>query len=100
MNLDNILLTINAILRMNHLLVLLSIVVILDLQEVFHHIGAWGDGSRNPHSSSQNAGGIGVFMVYNHHITQSDRQQIYDYYKDTVRYLINNTKDKILKCLN
>ena len=49
----------------------------------FHHIGAWGDGSRNPHSSSQNAGGIGVFMVYNHHITQSDRQQIYDYYKDT-----------------
>ena len=49
----------------------------------FHHIGAWGDGNRNPHSSSQNAGGFGVFMVYNRHITQAERQQIYDYYKDT-----------------
>ena len=49
----------------------------------FHHIGAWGEGNRNPHSSSQNAGGFGVFMVYNRHITQAERQQIYDYYKDT-----------------
>jgi len=49
----------------------------------FHHIGAWGDGDRNPHSSSQNAGGIGVFMVYNRHITQTERAQIYNYYKDT-----------------
>ena len=31
----------------------------------FHHIGAWGEGNRNPHSSSQNCGGFGVFMVYN-----------------------------------
>ena len=49
----------------------------------FHHIGAWGEGNRNPHSSSQNCGGFGVFMVYNRHITQAERQQIYDYYKDT-----------------
>tara|TARA_Y100001937_G_C7091610_1_gene318029 strand:- start:144 stop:1166 length:1023 start_codon:yes stop_codon:yes gene_type:complete len=49
----------------------------------FHHIGAWGDSSRNPHSSSQNCGSFPVFMVYNRHITQAERQQIYDYYKDT-----------------
>ena len=49
----------------------------------FHHIGAWGEGNRDPHSSSQNCGGFGVFMVYNRHITQAERQQIYDYYKDT-----------------
>ena len=49
----------------------------------FHHIGAWGDSSRNPHSSSQNCGSFPVFMMYNRHITQAERQQIYDYYKDT-----------------
>jgi len=49
----------------------------------FHHLGAWGNSSRDPHSSSQPSGNIAVFMYYNRHITQVDRNQIYNYYKDT-----------------
>ena len=49
----------------------------------FHSVGAYHSGNRNPHSSSQNAGAIAVFMYYNRHITQTERQQIYDHYKDT-----------------
>ena len=48
-----------------------------------YHIGAWGEGNSNPHSSSQNAGAFGVIMYYNRFISQAERQQIYDYYKDT-----------------
>ena len=48
----------------------------------FHHVGAWGQGDRNPHSSSQNCGSFPVFMYYNRHITQAERAQIYNYYKD------------------
>lgn len=49
----------------------------------FHHLGAWGNGDRNPHNSSQNCGAIGVFMYYDHHLSQSERQSIYDYYRST-----------------
>lgn len=49
----------------------------------FYHIGAWGDGNNNPHSSSQNAGGLAVFLFYGRHISQAERSQIYNYYKDT-----------------
>ena len=49
----------------------------------FHHIGAWGDSSQNPHSSSQNCGSFPVFMVYGRHISQAERTTIYNYYKDT-----------------
>lgn len=48
----------------------------------FHHVGAWGDGNRNPHSSSQNCGSFPVFMYYNRHLSQAERTQIYNYYKD------------------
>tara|TARA_Y100000004_G_scaffold9514_1_gene10365 strand:+ start:1906 stop:2925 length:1020 start_codon:yes stop_codon:yes gene_type:complete len=49
----------------------------------FHHVGAWGNSSRNPHTSSQNCGSFPVFMYYNRHITQAERAQIYNAYKDT-----------------
>jgi len=49
----------------------------------FHSVGAYHSGDRNPHTSSQNAGGIGVFMYYSRHISQAERAQIYNYYKDT-----------------
>ena len=49
----------------------------------FYHVGAWGEGNINPHSTSQNCGSIGVFMYYNRHITQAERLQIYNYYKST-----------------
>ena len=49
----------------------------------FHHIGAWGSGNRNPHSSSQNCGSFPVFMLYGRHITTAEQITIYDYYKDT-----------------
>ena len=49
----------------------------------FHHIGAWGSGNRNPHSSSQNCGSFPVFMTYGRHITTAEQITIYNYYKDT-----------------
>ena len=49
----------------------------------FHHIGAWGSGTRNPHDSSQNCGSFPVFMVYGRHITTAEQITIYNYYKDT-----------------
>ena len=49
----------------------------------FHHVGAWGRSSRNPHDTSQNCGSFPVFMYYNRHITAGERIQIYNAYKDT-----------------
>tara|TARA_S200002703_G_scaffold22189_3_gene18889 strand:+ start:184 stop:1203 length:1020 start_codon:yes stop_codon:yes gene_type:complete len=49
----------------------------------FHHLGGWGNSSRDPHSSSQQVGSIAVFMYYNRHISQTERAQIYNTYKDT-----------------
>lgn len=48
----------------------------------FYSIGAYHNGNVNPHDSSQNAGSFPVFMYYQRHITQAERTQIYNYYKD------------------
>ena len=49
----------------------------------FHHVGAWGSGNINPHSSSQNSGTYGPILYYGRHITLAERTEIYNYYKDT-----------------